>query len=104
MAKLVLKQNVKAHWPLGMFSDSKSALQALQSKGWTNPLILQLLEQHHFLSTVLAKTINFCWIPSYVGIKGSDLVDQAAKDAPNDHPSSLPVPYTDRRRHITCIM
>ncbi len=28
------------------------------------------------------------------------MADQAAKDATNDDPSSLPVPYTDRRRHI----
>ncbi len=49
------------------FSDSKSALQALQSKDWTNPLILQLLE-HHFLCTVLDKTIHFCWIPISLGL------------------------------------
>ncbi len=28
------------------------------------------------------------------------MADQAAKDAINDDPSSLPVPYTDRKRHI----
>ncbi len=28
------------------------------------------------------------------------MADQAAKDATNDDPSSLPVPYTDRKRHI----
>ncbi len=28
------------------------------------------------------------------------MADQAAKDATNNNPSSLPVPYTDRRRHI----
>ena len=72
-----------------IFSDSKSALQAPQSKDWTNPLILQLLEQHHFLSTVLAKTIHLCWIPGHVGIKGNELADRAVKDATNDDPSSL---------------
>ncbi len=77
----------------------ESALQALQSKDWTSPLILQLLEQHHFLSTVLVDTIHFCWIPSHVGIKGNDVADQGAKDATNDYPSFLTVPYTDRRRH-----
>ncbi len=75
-------------------------IQAIQSKDLTNPLILQLLEQHHLLSTVSAKIIHFCWISSHVGIKGNDLADQAAKYAFNDDPSSLPVLYTDRRRHI----
>ncbi len=80
---------------LGSLSDSKSALQTLWSKGWTNPLILQLLEQHHFLSTLLAKTIHFCWIPSHVGIKGNDLPTKLPKMLPmmiltNDDPSSLP--------------
>ncbi len=51
------------------------------------PLILQLIEQHHVLSTVLGKSTHFCWIPSHVGIKGNDLADQAAKDATNDDPS-----------------
>ncbi len=52
-----IEKSSKKHFII--FSDSKSALQALQSKDWANPLILQLLEQHHFLSTVLAKTIHF---------------------------------------------
>ncbi len=69
-------------------------------KDWTNHLILQLLGQHNFLSTVLSKTIHFCWIPSHVGTKGNDVADQAAKDATGDDPSALPVPYTDLKRHI----
>ncbi len=53
-----IEKSPKKHFII--FTDSKSALQALQSNDWTNPLILQLLEQHNFLSTVLAKTIHFC--------------------------------------------
>ncbi len=79
-------------------SDSKSVLHAPQSKGWANALILLLLEHHHLLSTILAKTICFYWIPSHVGIKGNDFAEQAAKDTINDDASS--VPCTDRRRHI----
>ena len=93
-----IEKSSKKHFII--FLDSKSALQVLQSKDWANPLILQLLEQHHLLSTVLAKTIHFYWIPSHVGIKGNDLADQAAKDATSDDHSSLPVPYIDQRRHI----
>ncbi len=46
-----IEKRSKKHFII--FSDSKSALRALQSKYWTNPLILQLIEQHHFLSTVV---------------------------------------------------
>ncbi len=78
-----------------VFFYSKSVLQAFQSRGWANPLILQLPEHHPFLSTVLAKTIHFYWVPSRFGIKVNDLTDQAVKDD-----SSIPLPYTNRRRHI----
>ncbi len=52
-----------------------------------------------------AKIIRFYWIPSHVGIKvGKGLADQAAKDYINDGASSVPVPYTDRRRHINAFI
>ncbi len=93
-----IEDNTKKHFVI--FSGFKIGLTGLQPIGWINLLILQLLEHHHLLSTGLAKTIRFYWIPSHVGIKDNDLMAQAAKDAINDYTSSVPVPYTDRRRRI----
>ena len=58
-----------------IFSDSKSALESLKSKDWTNPLVLKILERHHYLWTVCDKIIIYCWVPSHIGIQGNELAD-----------------------------
>jgi len=61
-----------------VFSDSLSSLQAIQSCKVENPLILKILKDHSQLVNS-GKSTTFCWISSYVGIRGNEDADIAAK-------------------------
>ena len=50
-----------------IFSDSKSALQAIWGRDWTYPLVLKIQERLHFLVQHQGKRILFHWIPSHIG-------------------------------------
>ena len=60
-----------------IYSDSKSVLQALQSKNSSTPLITRLLNKMNTLSK--NNSIILTWIPSHIGIQGNDRADRAAK-------------------------
>ena len=62
-----------------IFPDSKSALQAISGQDRTHPLVLYILEPLHWLVQYQEKRILFHWIPRYVGIKGNEKADAAAK-------------------------
>ena len=62
-----------------IFSDSKSALQAISGQDWTHPLVLYILERLHWLVQYQEKRMLFYWIPSHVGIRGNEKADTAAK-------------------------
>jgi ribonuclease HI len=64
-----------------IFSDSLSALQSLNIFCKSNPLIHELLELNHELST--NNDIIYCWLPSHVGIRGNEDADKAAKSVFN---------------------
>ena len=55
-----------------IFSNSKSALQAILGQDWTHPLVLYILERLHWLVQYQEKRILFHWIPSHVGIIGNE--------------------------------
>ena len=57
-----------------IFSDSKSALQAISGQDWTHPLVLYILERLNWLVQYQEKRILFYWIPSHVGIIGNGKV------------------------------
>ena len=82
-----------------IFSDSLSVLLSLHNKKMDNPLILQLLQKLHYLSFA-HKTIDFCWIPSYIGIRGNEAADMAAKESLDQDITISQVPYTDLKSHI----
>ena len=60
-----------------IYSDSKSVLQALQSKNSSTPLITRLLDKMNTLSK--NNSIILTWIPSHIGIQGNERADRAAK-------------------------
>ena len=75
-----------------IFSDSLSSLRLLQSRSRPHPLVLQILEWLFRLS-VKKKSVQFCWVPSHIGIVGNEKVDVLARSAavmPPSSSSSLP--------------
>ena len=60
-----------------IYSDSKSVLQALQSKVSSTPLIIRLRDKMNTYSE--NNSIILSWIPSYIGIQGNERADKAAK-------------------------
>ena len=79
-----------------IFSDSKSLLESISSQDSNNPLINDTLEVIYKLNKK-NKTIEFCWIPSHVGIHGNEEADKAAKLALNNDISvNFVVPHSDK--------
>jgi len=76
-----------------IFSDSKSALEAIQDRWTLNPLVRRVLELHTKIRQT--KDIIFCWVPSHVGIKGNEAADQEAKAALVSPVSDPKVPASD---------
>jgi ribonuclease HI len=76
-----------------IYSDSKSALQALEDRWTTNPLLRRVLELHTNIRK--SKLVIFCWVPSHVGIKGNEAADQAAKTALDSPVSDPAIPAVD---------
>ena len=75
-----------------IYSDSKSVLQALQSK-YSTPLITRLLNTMNTISK--NNSIIPTWIPSHIGIQGKERADRAAKKALRTCISNTKIPYTD---------
>ena len=82
-----------AYWRYIIYTDSLSAMQALEGETTDNPIIVSLLEK---LSRLCERAdIVFCWLPSHVGISGNEEVDKAAKDALSLDVLPFKVPFTD---------
>jgi ribonuclease HI len=83
-----------------VFSDSMSCLQAICNHKFEKAGILQILEKCHALQ-LEGKIVQFCWVPSHVGIKGNEKADCAAKAA-LQLPLSVDtqIPYTDLKHTI----
>ena len=65
-----------------IYTDSLSALQALQSFNPGHSLVALVRLSLHSL-TSLGYRVQLCWIPAHVGIDGNEMADQAAKAAVN---------------------
>ena len=76
-----------------IYSDSKSVLQSLQIFNPLHPLILEILEWI-LLARRRGKTVEFCWVPAHVGVRGNERADEVAKSAasrPETRRISLPL-------------
>ena len=82
-----------------ILSDSLSALQAIASRSFGHPLLFEFHELH---TSLLHDNFNICfaWVPSHVGIRGNEMVDNIAKESIEDEVSSTGIPYSDCRRKV----
>ncbi len=83
-----------------IFSDSLSALQALQGCDFRNSLLMFFLKEYKELTEDHQKTIILCWIPSHIGIPGNEAADKAAKRALDLPITEMAVHYEDYKLHI----
>ena len=63
-----------------IFSDSQSALKALNVFNSFNPLINEILEWLILIKRK-RKNVKFCWVPAHVGVSGNESADELAKFA-----------------------
>ena len=76
--------------------DSQSALAALEKFIHSSPLVQEVQDWLVLLHSQRHIEVKFCWVPSHVGIRGSELADTAAKQAASSQGSrSLRVPCED---------
>ena len=72
-----------------IFSDSRSAIQALLHRSTSNPLV-SATSKSISSSHAKGKYIALCWVPSHVGVPGNELADTAAKYAASHRVSNFP--------------
>ena len=80
-------------------SDSLSALQAIASRSLNHHLLLHFHELHTSLLQD-GYNISFAWVPSHVGIRGNEQVDNIAKEAVKDKVSKTRIPYSDCKTKV----
>ena len=78
-----------------IFSDSRSALSALDSFNTSfHPLVLSALEWLYLLRNK-GYRVGFCWVPGHVGVAGNERADRLAGEAASRAPSPGPVRFRD---------
>ena len=66
--------------PTTIYSDSRSALEAIQDFYPKNQLVKEIQKRIDKLLRE-GETVSFCWIPAHVGVPGNEKADKAAKAA-----------------------
>ena len=77
------------------YTDSRSASQALRQYAPKNAFVTKIKGLIHHMRTALQITIQFCWTPSHIGIRGNELADTIAKAAIRLPMRNLMIPYSD---------
>ena len=82
-----------------IYSDSRSALQAVYSLDSPNPVVREI--QDRLAAASACMKITLCWVPAHVGVRGNERADQRAKAAavqPWD--ARFPLPHSDAKPAI----
>ena len=77
-----------------IFSDSLSALQALEKLNSNRPLLIQMQDMQHKIE-VDQKEVVFIQVPEHVGIRGNEAADRPAKEALEKEPTDDLMPFSD---------
>ena len=77
-----------------IFSDSRSALEALKSYNPKNSLVREIKYKFHRLYNS-GFDVEICWVPSHIGIRGNEVADKAAKEAITKPRSIIDIPIND---------
>ena len=103
LALEIIKKQKNKNIRFVIYSDSRSALEALQGYTNKNTLIFQVKKQ---LSKLYSNgsIIELCWIPSHVGIGGNEMADAAAKSALKSPNLNIKLPAKDLITEIKYII
>jgi ribonuclease HI len=91
LALTIIKDHSESQFVI--FTDSYSSLQCIKDKYTKNAMCRRLQYEIHEL--LLTKTVEFCWIPSHIGLEGNEKADRKAKEASIRNPEPIAVCYTD---------
>ncbi|XP_075233902.1 uncharacterized protein LOC142331734 [Lycorma delicatula] len=80
-------------------SDSCSALQVLENFYSKHPVVIEIYNAIAELGNRNTE-VNFCWVPSHVGIPGNEQADYAAKEACIQPPFTTQVTTFDFINHL----
>ena len=91
-----------------IFSDSLSALQALEKLKSDHPLLTTIQDMLHkseidqkeiqdrlHKTEIDQKQVVFMWVPGHVGIRENEAADRAAKEALEKEPIDALMPFSD---------
>ena len=84
-----------------IYTDSNAVLLSLEKLFSFHHLVQEVQEWLVLLHSRKRITVNFCWVPAHVGIKGNEKADKAAKEAAlllNITP--ITIPYSDFKEII----
>ena len=95
----IINNHLQNHRTFTIVSDSRSALQAIETPSADHPIISEIQSSIIELNA-RRKTVHFCWAPSHVGISGNERADAEAKAAVTDRALDFyrnAVPHKDLR-------
>ena len=83
-----------------IYSDSRSALQALEFFNSPHPLVVKILEWL-LINGRRGQRVTFCWVPAHVDVLGNEKADAVAKAAASSPTlDGHPLPFRDMRPGI----